>query len=394
MKAIIRLKQLNELLENYPYPLPFHTHLKEYFKHHKNLGSKDRKELRSLAYGFFRLGKALRNQTFEKRVLIGNYLTAESRITNGTLQYLIEQTGTPIPDLSQLSTKEERINSVTALFPDFRVEDIFPFKEKVSPSLDLKALALSYLSQPSVWIRIRKDKIQETESELLAQNITFEKYNPLSWSFPAETNLTELQSFKQGFFRIQDLSTQQTAEFFKAKESEIWWDACAGAGGKSLALKDIAPEVILYATDKRPAILGNLEERFRVFNIKKFETFVVNLEEESPENFPMFDGIIADVPCSGSGTWARNPENLLYFTENDIERYQQKQISILKHIYPKLKQGKPLVYITCSVFTAENEDVINQFLQEHKDMEIEEQKYIKGYQRGAENIFVCRMIKK
>lgn len=210
----------------------------------------------------------------------------------------------------------------------------------------------------------------------------------------AETNLTELQSFKQGFFRIQDLSTQQTANYFKAKENETWWDACAGAGGKSLALKGEDPDVMLFATDKRPAILGNLEERFRIFNIKKFKTFVVNLEEESPENFPMFDGIIADVPCSGSGTWARNPENLLFFSEKDIERYQDKQISILKHIYPKLKSGKPLVYVTCSVFTAENEDVINKFQQQHPDMEVEIQEYIKGYERGAENIFVCRMIKK
>lgn len=394
MKAIIRLKQLYQLMENYSYPLPFHTHLKDYFKHHKNLGSKDRKELRSLAYGFFRLGKALRNQPFEKRILIGNYLSAESNLINETLKYLKDQTETPLPEFSETNTKEERIKAVCKLFPDFKIENIFPFPDKISPALDMKAMALSFLSQPKVWIKVNNNKAQDVENEFLSQNLVFEKYEPLTWGLPAETNLTDLQSFKKGNFRIQDLSTQQSANYFKAKENETWWDACAGAGGKSLALKDVSPGVMLYATDKRPAILGNLEERFRVFNIKKFETFVVNLEEESPENFPMFDGIIADVPCSGSGTWARNPENLLYFSENDIERYRQKQISILKNIYPKLKPGKPLVYITCSVFSAENEEVVNQFLQEHKDMEIEVQEYIKGYERGAENIFVCRMIKK
>src|SRR5207253_1776490 len=113
-------------------------------------------------------------------------------------------------------------------------------------------------------------------------------------------------------------------------------------------------------------------------------------ESLADKKLPKFDGIILDAPCTGSGTWARNPENLSFFSTDAIGGYQERQIRIMEHLYPFLKTGKPLVYITCSVFKGENEDVVSRFAAKH-NVEIEEQKYLEGYRHGAENMFLCRM---
>ncbi|RYD74106.1 MAG: RsmB/NOP family class I SAM-dependent RNA methyltransferase, partial [Sphingobacteriales bacterium] len=152
------------------------------------------------------------------------------------------------------------------------------------------------------------------------------------------------------------------------------------------------PTTKIYASDLRAGVLHNLEERQKLLGKGKVETFLCNLENKIDKKLPQFDGIVADVPCSGSGTWARNPENLSYFDSEVLPVFQQKQLKILENIYPFLKTGKPLVYITCSVFKAENEEVIEKFCAKHS-VKIDEQKYLEGYKTGAENIFLCRLIK-
>src|SRR5205085_4153114 len=114
---------------------------------------------------------------------------------------------------------------------------------------------------------------------------------------------------QNGFFEIQDKSSQRTLEYFQSKPNEFWWDACAGAGGKSLLLKDDNPDVKLFVTDVRPNILTIFSERFRKSGYRSFQSDVADLAaDDFKYSGNMFDGIITDVPCSGSGTWSRSPE--------------------------------------------------------------------------------------
>ena len=360
-----RVAQLSELLASYTYPLPFSEHLKQYFRVHKNAGSKDRREIRALSYAFFRMANALDNKEFDNIAA-----TAAKFVENKTdIQPFINET------------------------EGFHIENIFPFNEYISQVFNDPDFELSFLNQPAVWIKMKPGKEVQVLAELKSENIEFNKYSEQVLSFENELKLTDLKSCKSGFFRIQDLSSQVVSEYYHATEGETWWDCCAGAGGKSLALLEDNPGIKLYASDIRESILNNLHERHTQAGNRNINIFAADLSQPIiNQKLPEFDGIIVDAPCSGSGTWARNPENLYYFAPETITSYQSRQIAILTNALPFLKTGKPLIYITCSVFKAENEEVIDSFAKEN-EVKIEEQKYLEGYKNGAENMFICRMIK-
>jgi 16S rRNA (cytosine967-C5)-methyltransferase len=105
-----------------------------------------------------------------------------------------------------------------------------------------------------------------------------------------------------------------------------------------------------------------------------------------------FDGIIADVPCSGSGTWSRTPEMLSIFRESTLKEYRDRQIHIIQNISGFLKKEKNLVYITCSVFKKENEDMIEAITQK-TGLKLLESQLIQGYDRQADTMFVSLLAK-
>jgi 16S rRNA (cytosine967-C5)-methyltransferase len=360
-----RIKQLRTLLDTYQYPQPFSAHLKLFFQKNKNLGGKDRKEIRALAYGFFRLSGALEGKSFEEMAAVA----ADFIDTPLTVDHFLE--------------------TVPGAHPD----KVFPFSEYVSDLFKNTEFQNSFLSQPKVWFRIQPGMEQKVVRELHEADISFESYDSQVKSVQSEEKLTQLKSFQDGSFHIQDLSSQQTADFFKPGAGETWWDCCAGSGGKSLGLLEREKTIHLYASDIRESILNNLVTRLaNIAPAIKPNIFAADVSKPLDQELPVFDGIIIDASCSGSGTWARNPENLYYFKPGAIADYATRQLSILENVYPRLKPGKPLIYITCSVFKGENEAVIEAFAQKN-NVQIEEQKYFEGYKQSAENMFLCRMIK-
>lgn len=102
--------------------------------------------------------------------------------------------------------------------------------------------------------------------------------------------------------------------------------------------------------------------------------------------------IIADVPCSGSGTWARTPEQLTYFSEKRIAKYASLQKKIVKNAIVKLKAGGYFLYITCSVFKMENEENVD-FIHEQLHLKLVESRYLKGYEIQADTLFAALFIK-
>ena len=312
-----RVAQITELLKSYKYPLPFSEHLKQYFREHKNAGSKDRREIRALSYAFFRIANALDNKDFDNIAA-----TAAKFVENqGDIRDFLNET------------------------KGFHIDNIFPFNEHISQVFNDQEFQLSFLSQPAVWIKIKPGKEAEALTELKSGNIEFNKYSEQVLSFENELKLTDLKSFKNGFFRIQDLSSQLVSKYYHSAEGEVWWDCCAGAGGKSLGLLEDNPGIKLYASDIRESILNNLHERHQQAGNKNINIFAADLSQPIiNQKLPEFDGIIVDAPCSGSGTWARNPENLYYFDSETISSYQSKQLAILNNAFPFLKTGKPVIW--------------------------------------------------
>ena len=218
--------------------------------------------------------------------------------------------------------------------------------------------------------------------------------DPLIFSFPADVSLDKTDAYQKGFFEIQDKFSQLTKQFFQPKPNENWWDACAGAGGKSLLLNEEASDIKILATDIRENILNNYQERLRKSGFQFAETQVLDISLPLM-NFSdrKFDGIITDVPCSGSGTWSRSPEWL----QNDIdkrliEHFIPLQKKIITNALPYLKVGFPLIYITCSVFKKENEENIEYFVN-NLPLKLEKSAYLEGYKSGGDTLYVARLTK-
>ncbi|RZL28339.1 MAG: RsmB/NOP family class I SAM-dependent RNA methyltransferase, partial [Pedobacter sp.] len=176
---------------------------------------------------------------------------------------------------------------------------------------------------------------------------------------------------------------------------DYWWDACAASGGKSLLLHSLEPNIELLVSDVRENSLNNLQERFQLAGLKKYHLKAMDLLQNNDQilHHYQFDGVLLDAPCSGSGTWGRTPEMLYFFEKYKIENYVKLQKGIAANVIKYLKPGKPLIYMTCSVFKAENEDVVD-YLTKTYDLELERMELIKGYDKKADSMFVARLIKK
>ena len=168
------------------------------------------------------------------------------------------------------------------------------------------------------------------------------------------------------------------------------WDACAASGGKSILLYDILKgKVKLTVTDIREGILQNCNKRLQQAGINIYQSFVADVAQNKPLNFSdNFDIIICDVPCSGSGTWSRTPEQLAFFKPEKINEYVQLQQKISLHATEYLKADGLFFYITCSVFKKENEENVEVILKETK-LRLLKSEYIKGYSKKADTLFVA-----
>ena len=152
---------------------------------------------------------------------------------------------------------------------------------------------------------------------------------------------------------------------------------------------DVMQNLKLTVSDIRNSIIENLIERFREAGILNYESFVTDLISPNVK-LPVssYDLIIADVPCSGSGTWSRTPEQLYFFIKEKINFYRDLQKKIVSRIIPSMKENGYLLYITCSVFAEENERVAEYISKEHA-LKLVRSGLIKGYNDKADTLYAA-----
>lgn len=299
----------------------------------------------------------------------------------------------------------EKFSLVSA---DISFNEIFPFTEELSEGIDSSSYIHSLLVQPDLFLRIRPGHEKNVTRKLRQASIDYKKIGDDCIALPNSTKTEDVIALNKEAV-IQDYSSQRIAEFLKNiqpqttnhKPQTTVWDCCAASGGKSILAKDILGNIELTVSDIRESIIANLHKRFKEAGIGKYHSFIQDLAIESKvksqksklaSSFPIlhspFSIIIADVPCSGSGTWSRTPEELVYFDKTQIEQYSSLQKKILSNVIPHIEEGGYLLYITCSVFRKENEENV-EYIKEKFRLDIVKTECLKGYDIKADSMFAA-----
>ncbi len=385
MRAISHFNSAQAIVAAYDGTVPFAAYLKNYFRQHKKHGSSDRKVITQLCYGYFRIGSALPEAFKEQAMLAGWFISSGQE---GSLlqhyrpawnQWLAENT---------TSSLTERLRFIETVIPEFDLHKIFPLAGEISALVDRNAFVQSHLVQPDLFVRIRPGKEKTVEEAFEKFPYPATRIDDHCFAFPSGTKLESSVTPDKDLV-IQDLSSQRVADYFPDLPGQCRiWDCCAGSGGKSILAWDHYFSLELTVSDVRPSILANLRQRFAHAGIKKFRAFTTDLAKTN-SSAAHYDLVLADLPCSGSGTWGRSPEQLMLFTQDKLESYISRQRSILRNILPAIKSGGFLLYSTCSVYRGENEDQVDWLLKEFPSLSLVKSGIISGYELKADSMFAA-----
>ncbi len=380
-----QIRNFERAMDGFEQDQPFSRYLTTFFKENKQMGSSDRRSTSRLCYNYFRLGLAAAQLSQQRRLVLAEFLCEQ----DSPVVSLFEPNYVAKLGLS-LDEKLAFLESEGLL----KRADLFPFTAYLSPQIDVKRFLMSQLVQPHLYIRVKRGKNKLVRTILDENQISYTALNEQTLALVNGTSLQRLSRL-EGLVEVQDLSSQRTLDFMQPAERETWWDACAASGGKSLLLMDACPSVNLLVSDLRMSILRNLDERFDQAGIKHYRKKILDLTKDPYAILgnEKFDGVLLDAPCTGSGTWGRTPEMIRQFKTTKIEEFSTLQKTIASHVSAYVKVGKPLIYITCSVFRAENEDVVDYILN-NLGFELESMRGLEGYTEQADSMFVARLIKK
>lgn len=339
-------------------PLPFrHHHLLEffslyeestkpvdyllslYFKEHRALGSKDRRDIGDMLYGILRwkglLDALSDKQTWEERLRIWEEVDPLSYINDTSL---------PL--------------HVRCSFP----QNLFDRLVAAYGEEEAKKLCLACNMPAPVTVRVNPLKI-DRDSLLLRWREQDYPVEPcaqasLGIRFAQKMAFSSMEEFRQGLFEIQDEGSQLVAGLVDAKPGDKILDYCAGAGGKTLAFAPfMANKGQIYLHDIRPWILQEAKKRLRKAGIQ-------NAQFVPPEDKILrmirghMDVVLVDVPCSGTGTLRRNPDMKWKYNDVMLERLIEQQYDIAAEALSYLKPKGRLIYATCSILPEENEKQI------------------------------------
>ena len=198
-------------------------------------------------------------------------------------------------------------------------------------------------------------------------------YSPEGLRLDDKPALTRWPVYKEGRVEVQDEGSQLVAHLVAPRRGEMVVDLCAGAGGKTLALGSLMRSTgRVYAFDNNARRLAGLAPRLKRSGLSNVYPAPV-----ASENDPRIkrlggkiDRVLVDAPCSGSGTWRRNPDLKWRFDEDQIARLGLVQARLLRAGARLLKPGGRLVYATCSLLQAENQQVVEAFIADSPQFEI------------------------
>jgi len=325
---------------------PLDLFLYNYFRHHKQLGSKDRRYISEKIYLFFRWKALIEAMGIEKEAAC-----------DLEEQELLEYARTD-------SSLDEHVR---VSFPKELFEAI-----KKSHGGSVRDICLASNQQAPLTIRVNTAKI--SRKDLM---VRLKPFAPRSDAcvetavhLDKRGSLWTLEEFSEGLFEVQDAGSQKIASFVQVMPGERVLDFCAGSGGKALAIAptmDNKGQIFLH--DVRQGALYEARRRLKRAGVQNAQ--IVHSDEKRRRKLlkARMDWVLVDAPCSGTGTLRRNPDMKWRFSQDMLDRLVIEQREIFAQALTYLAPGGKIVYATCSLLQEENESQADFFVKEY-DLEV------------------------
>ena len=344
--------------------------LERLLKAHKKWGSADRQVVSEIFYDIVRWKKRLEYYMGEG--------TKPSNIYNLILAYLLwkKVKYKKFDEFDGIKTGGILSKLDKKTFPTKAIEHSVPdwlaglFEKELGAKWEKEMSALN--EQAPVILRANSLKVS---AENLVEILKEESVNsfvlrgyPDAVQLEEKKNVFLTSAFKEGFFEVQDASSQKIAELLDVKEGMRVVDACAGAGGKTLhiaaLMKNKGQIIALDIYEWKLAELKRRAKRAGAFNI---ETRFIEDNKVIKRLHNTADRLLIDAPCSGLGVLKRNPDSKWKIDEDFINRIKTEQENILQNYSKILKKGGKMVYATCSILPSENGEQVRKFLAENTE---------------------------
>lgn len=220
--------------------------------------------------------------------------------------------------------------------------------------------------EPALWLRARPGQAGQLAAGLGHCAPTPHAADALHYT--GTQDLFRTAQFHHGDFEIQDLASQLVGVAAAPAAGQTWWDACAGEGGKTLHLADqMQNKGLIWATDRSARRLQTLKRRASRAKIFNFRSALWDGTDRLPTK-TKFDGILVDAPCSGVGTWQRNPHARWTTSRDDVHELAATQLALLNRVAGSLKPGGRLVYAVCTLTRSETTGVADAFSAAHPEL--------------------------
>ena len=245
-------------------------------------------------------------------------------------------------------------------------------------------------------LKISRDKLRSAlEDEDI--DTEFIKGYPDALQLTERKNVFTSDAFKNGFFEVQDASSQLVANFLDVQPGQRVVDTCAGAGGKTLHLSALMQNKgQIIAMDIYGNKLKELKRRAKRAGAHNIEPRTIESTKDIKKLHGKADRILIDAPCSGLGVLSRNPDAKWKLQPEFLDSIRQTQSEILESYSKMVKPGGKLVYATCSILPSENQNQVEHFLttETGKNFSFIKDKKILSHQSGYDGFYMALLERK
>lgn len=218
----------------------------------------------------------------------------------------------------------------------------------------------------------------------------------LALELEERANVFKTKAFKDGWFEVQDASSQLVSDFLDVQPGMRIVDTCAGAGGKSLQLAAIMENKgLIIALDIFSNKLKELKRRAKRAGAHNIETRLIDNNKVIKKLHNSADRVLIDAPCSGLGVLSRNPDAKWKLQPEFIKSIQETQADLLDRYSKIMKDDGKMVYATCSILPSENQQQVQAFLQREagKDFKLVKEKIVLAHESGYDGFYMAQLEK-